>query len=217
MATRHLSKPPFYEFLTDDDKGGYDSLRGSVASSDRRYNRNRRIATFQEMITIIRSYCESGESWDAWKRYLVCGICWGTHEIAINTRQLRLLLAKSKSSINGVFAKMGYESVALNTKESPDVLTKIPFLQANAHESRQWTVRRKEDEAEAARSDGEPEAVSIFDCDVNPTLEDFPISDGDDLMPKTVLDLTVEFNDDADRDKSRLEIGGPGSNEYELQ
>ena len=75
-----------------------------------------------------------------WKRYLVCGICWINDDVAINTRQLRILLGKSKSTINGAFAKMGYETMPFRNNE--ELLEKIPFLRGNFNEKRQWTVRR---------------------------------------------------------------------------
>ena len=131
--------PAYYDILSPEDKCRYDDLRQSVGSEDNRYNRNRRLVKFSDMLNEIRAYCEHMMA-DTWKRYLVCGICWFNGCLAINTRQLTLLLAKSKSSINGALAKMGYTTRA---GECNELLNAIPFLRGNSRESRQWTVRER--------------------------------------------------------------------------
>jgi hypothetical protein len=55
----------------------------------------------QNILTTVRNFVMWNET-DDWKRALVCGICWLNADIAINTRQLRLLLSKCKSSINSM-------------------------------------------------------------------------------------------------------------------
>ena len=133
--------PQFYEKLSSDDKLKYDEMKNILGSPDHRYNRNKRIVTFNEMLDTIKEYCVK-EDIDDWKRFLVCGICWMNNEIAINTRQLRILLGKSKSSINGAFAKMGYETIPSKGNDTEPLIQKIPFLKGNFSEFRQWTVRR---------------------------------------------------------------------------
>lgn len=137
-----FAKPMFYEILEPYDQKLYEELQSTVGSSSNRYNRNKRIATFQEMLDHIRKYCERGDG-DDWKRYLVCGVCWMGSDIAINTRQLRVLIAKSKSSINGALAKMGYTTQSTKGQENFDLLYKIPFLKGHQQELRQWTIRTK--------------------------------------------------------------------------
>ena len=132
---------PFYiELLKPEDRKTYDELRTTLSAPDHRYNRNKRIVTFTDMLDQIRDFCERGDG-DDWKRYLVCGICWIKNDIAINTRQLRILLGKSKSTINGAFSKMNYETLPFRNHDS-GLQDKIPFLRGNFTEARQWTVRR---------------------------------------------------------------------------
>ena len=133
-------QPTFYELLNADDKKSYEDLRKILNAPDHRYNRNKRIVTFNDMLDQIRKFCCRGDN-DDWKRYLVCGICWINDDIAINTRQLRLLLGKSKSTINGAFSKMNYETLPFKNHDA-GLQEKIPFLKGNFTEARQWTVRR---------------------------------------------------------------------------
>jgi hypothetical protein len=43
----------------------------------------------------IKTFCQKGDIENS-KRYLACGVCWIENGIAINTRQLRVLMGKSK-------------------------------------------------------------------------------------------------------------------------
>lgn len=133
--------PEFIDILSSEDRKLYEELQQNVGSPDYRYNRNRRLSTLRDILDYIRDYCERDDI-DAWKRYLVCGICWMKDCIAINTRQLRLLISKSKSAINGAFAKMGYVTVPTKGIEESLLLDAIPFLSGHYPELRQWTIRK---------------------------------------------------------------------------
>ena len=115
--------------------------------------------TLEEMLSAIRVFAERGDEND-WRRYLVCGICWLDNAIAINTRQLRLLLSKCKSSINGSLQKMGYITSTANMESRKILIPKIPLLKDNFNELRQWTIRCKNDDSEKmsrAANPGKPE------------------------------------------------------------
>ena len=160
----------FIQLLSPSDRIMYEELKKKVGSPENRYNRNKRIQTFTEIIESIRQFCIKNDDED-WKRCLVCGICWIphsssndssplsppeveglndgnyykwsiNHDLAINTRQLRILIAKSKSTINGALAKMGYESVPTKGSDAEDLIGAIPFLNNHYTEMRQWTIRR---------------------------------------------------------------------------
>lgn len=133
--------PEFIDLLQHEDKLLYEELQKNVGSPNFRYNRNRRLSTFMDLLECIREYCEHDEH-DRWKRYLVCGICWFKDGIAINTRQLRLLISKSKSAINGAFAKMGYQTIPTKGEEASQLAEKIPFLVGHYSDLRQWTIRK---------------------------------------------------------------------------
>lgn len=141
METNENTLPSFIEFLSDTDRHRYLELKQTLTGSDFRYNRHKRIQTFQEMLDDLYHFCKRDDD-DDWKRYLVCGILWLGSDCAINTRQLRIVLGKSKSSINGAFVKMGYETLSPKDVNMNILYDKIPFLRDNFVESRQWTFRK---------------------------------------------------------------------------
>ena len=178
----------FIQLLSPADRIEYDELKKKVGSPENRYNRNKRIQTFTEIIESIRQFCIKNDD-DDWKRCLVCGICWiphststdlsplspsevddlndnsfygwtNNHDLAINTRQLRVLIAKSKSTINGALAKMGYESVPTKGSDAEDLISAIPFLNNHYTEIRQWTIRRRLPNSNAKKSTSKPKASS---------------------------------------------------------
>ena len=93
--------PMYWEKLSDTDKRQYLFLRQTLASPTCKNRRNRSAQTFSEILQGIKAYVVRGEPADH-DRSLVCGVCWLNDKIAINTRQLRLILSKCKSSINGL-------------------------------------------------------------------------------------------------------------------
>ena len=135
--------PDFYDRLTDMEREEYDALARRVGSPENRYNRNRRLATMQEQLQEIRSFCIRHDGRDA-ERMLVCVICWfPSGAFAINVRQLVLLLKKSKSSVNGALAKMGYETVPTKDEDEQMLFDTLPFLRSHSLEQRQWTIRKR--------------------------------------------------------------------------
>ena len=135
--------PEYIELLTIEDKELYEKLQKIVGSPNYRYNRNHRLDTLNDLFSEIRDYCEHDDNEsEKWKRYLICGICWFQDYIAINTKQLRLLISKSKSSINGALAKMGYQTVSLRGEQASLLLEKIPFLFGHYREFRKWSIRK---------------------------------------------------------------------------
>jgi hypothetical protein len=100
------------------------------------------LATLQECFDEIRTFCLRRES-DDHLRCLVCGIFWfDSGELGINTRQLRILLAKSKSSINGALAKMKFITLPTKEHERDRLIAALPALRGDWLEVRQWTIRR---------------------------------------------------------------------------
>jgi hypothetical protein len=132
-------KPPYYCFLTDSEKRTYAFLQSRFSDQGHRYNRNHRVETFQEMLNEIREFCEGP---DAWRRYLACGVFWGEDFIASNTLHMKVLLGKSKSSINGAFLKMGVQNLARRELDIAELVAQVPFLKGRAQELRQWVIRR---------------------------------------------------------------------------
>ena len=134
--------PSFYDILSIKDQKDYLKLRTNLSSSENKYKRNKRLSSLQFALTEIKKFCIQGNQ-DDWKRCLVCGICWIGPDIAINTRQLRLIIDKCKSSINGALSKMGYGSLILKGEGAAPLLAALPSLRGNFLEQRMWTIRKK--------------------------------------------------------------------------
>ncbi|EAX91627.1 hypothetical protein TVAG_307030 [Trichomonas vaginalis G3] len=134
--------PRFFEILSETDKEAYHQLRKALNSPNCKNRRNKSIQTFREIITSIKNYVIRGDSEDK-NRSLVCGTIWLHEGIAINTHQLRLLMSKCKSSINGSFQAMGYETIPTGADSAGELINLYPFMKNNFMELRQWTVRFK--------------------------------------------------------------------------
>ena len=136
--------PLYWDLLSESDRVGYEALKAKFNEGGVRRNRGHRVETFDTMLDAIRAYAERNDGND-WKRYLVCGVCWMDNAIAINTRQLRLLVTKCKSSINGSLQKLGYVTNTSHTESGSLLFTRIPSLRDRFTEIRQWTIRHKKD------------------------------------------------------------------------
>lgn len=134
--------PRYWNLLDGEDRYKYTVMRAEMSSPSNKNQRNKRIETFSDALDKIKKFAIRNDS-DDWKRCLVCGICWLPEGIAINTHQLKILIFKCKSSINGSLQKMGY-NVNLGRTEAANAMTSsIPFLKNSSSELRQWTVRKK--------------------------------------------------------------------------
>ena len=143
--------PNYYNLLSEEDKLAYNELRNELSSSERKFKRYKRVRSFQDALQLIYQFCIHHDSND-WKRCrgdindpirsLVCGICWIGYDIAINTRQLRILINKCKSSINGALAKMGYGISPIKIDSTDQLTAALPLLKGNFVEQRMWSVRK---------------------------------------------------------------------------
>lgn len=134
--------PKFWEHLNEKDQREYAFLRKALSAPTCKNRRNRSNQTFTEIIEAIKGYVVQENENDA-KRSLVCGICWLQNSIAINTRQLRLLISKCKSSINGSFQNLGYGTLPAGADSATSLIKVFPHLKCNFPELRQWTIRQK--------------------------------------------------------------------------
>jgi hypothetical protein len=136
------SDPRSWELLSEADKAAYLKLKQDFNEAGLRHNRNTRLEQFDGILEAIRQFAERRDG-DDWRRFLVCGVCWIENGIAINTRQLRILLGKCKSSINGSLQKMGYTTNASHSQSWKILFRCIPLLKDRFSELRQWTIRYK--------------------------------------------------------------------------
>ncbi|OHT05304.1 hypothetical protein TRFO_27001 [Tritrichomonas foetus] len=134
--------PKYWNLLSETDRYQYSIMRAEMSSPSNKNQRNKRIETFTDALDKIKKFAIREDN-DDWKRCLVCGICWLPEGIAINTHQLRILIFKCKSSINGSLQKMGFNVNLGRTDAANAMVNSIPFLKDNSSELRQWTVRKK--------------------------------------------------------------------------
>ena len=132
--------PLFWEFLSDIDKKSYTQMRIAFSSRACKHRRHHSNELNREIVNSIKNFVVRNDP-DDWKRALVTGIVWLPNAIAINTRQLRLLLSKCKSSINALFQNMGYVTIPTTTDYSSSLIQYFPVLKDNFGELRKWTIR----------------------------------------------------------------------------
>jgi hypothetical protein len=127
----------YLDLLPPSDLFAVSELRTRISQ---KYQRDRRVKHFQESIAAIISLVEDGCN-NSWKRALVCGICPVDDALAVNNARIQAFTGFSKSSINDLFAKMEYRPIPLNRLNQTGLIAKIPLMQSNHSELRQWTYR----------------------------------------------------------------------------
>jgi hypothetical protein len=107
---------------------------------------------FKEIMDAIDLFIEADDV-DRWKRCLVCGVCRIPNGIALNIAQLKKLVFKCKSSINGSLKGLGYDIVIGKTSTCSELFEALPQLRLSPGELRQWTVRMRSVPLNEAPSD----------------------------------------------------------------
>lgn len=136
--------PQFWWNLSDVDKYRYTCLKINIASKSIKSQRNKRVETFSEILNEIKSFVVQGNDSNNVIRGLVCGICWLPEGIAINTHQLRFLISKCKSSINGSLQRMGFSSSLGRTETATALSNACSLFKDNTNALRKWTIRKRD-------------------------------------------------------------------------
>lgn len=137
------SIPKFFNLLSDTDKLAYYAMQTQFTISMSRNQRNKRVSMFNQILSVIQRYCIKKDKND-WIRCFVCGVMWLPEGIAINNQQLRILISKCKSSINGSLVRIGYTNNLGRAETAAALVKAVPLLKDNAAELRQWTLRTKD-------------------------------------------------------------------------
>jgi hypothetical protein len=140
LATSGPQLPRFWSLLDETDKLGYAAMRHALSSTACKHRRHQATQINKDIIVAIRNFVIRHDTED-WKRSLICGICWIPGAIAINTRQLRLLLSKCKSSINSMFLSLGYTAVPTTSDYGTALAEALPLIKGELAELRQWSIR----------------------------------------------------------------------------
>jgi hypothetical protein len=126
--------------LSEDDRAEYFRLRASFEQNPKMSSKDRRVIAFPRELQAVLSYLErSSENKEA--RCIVTGLCFVGAVVCINTRQLKRLLNRCKSSINGSFQQLGYVAVRTKSKARSCAVAALPALERDQSLLRQWTCR----------------------------------------------------------------------------
>ena len=130
---------PFWDDLPDEDKNEYQILRDSFHQQHLMHSKGRSNSfSFQNDLRNVLAYIERNpENQEA--RSIVCGVWFGNSYVCVNTRQLKYLIGKCKSSINNGFQHLGY--VSSKSKVRNCLISSLPNLLNDPTLMRQWTVR----------------------------------------------------------------------------
>jgi hypothetical protein len=102
------------------------------------------MSTFVKHLGMIHSFVCRGDSGDA-LRGAVCGIEFAPNAFLINTRQLKKLMVRSKSCMNGCFQRLGYAVCRPNRELSAIFGQLVPYSGEQVFSARQWCVRKATD------------------------------------------------------------------------
>jgi hypothetical protein len=126
------------------DRACYTELRLSFSDPARKSGRSRNWQTFTDILGVVRSFVVQ-HTVDDWRRAVVSGIYWfpDNTTVAVNIRQLGLLIAKCKSSINGAFQQLGFGIPRTGGDPAAELRRNLPFFSDNFGELKQWTIRQQ--------------------------------------------------------------------------
>jgi hypothetical protein len=131
------------QLLSESDRAAYSRLHAFIARSTLTSPRAQRAQSFVGALDAIRHFVMRDDPEDP-LRGIVCGLYWLPDGIAVDVHEVRRLVPRCKSSINGSLHKLGY-TLSLGRLECAEVLTKIfPLLRNASTELRKWSIRKIE-------------------------------------------------------------------------
>ena len=122
--------------LSNNDKEAFDILKDSFSQN----RTTKRFSSFSYEIQAIINYINRKIE-DKEKRSLACGFAYLGLFICVNTKLLKYLIGRCKSSINNGFQQFGYVSVKTKDRSHSCLQQILPSLDPEAVLNRQWTVR----------------------------------------------------------------------------
>jgi hypothetical protein len=135
-----LDRPQYWDLLNDTDQQLYLKISAALSAPSSRNKKGKRIADFREILEALVLF-ECSEEEERWARCLVCGVCLIPPGIAVNTTQLRHLVLKCKSSINGSLKALGFDKIITKHWAYEWLMERIPYLRGKPTDLKQWTIR----------------------------------------------------------------------------
>jgi hypothetical protein len=113
-----------------------------------RNKRNQGLKTFVKHLGMIHAFVCRGDSGDG-LRGIACGVEFCTGAFMINTNQLKMLMHRSKSCVNGCFQKMGY-TVCRPAQDMGSIFARIlpRDVRTGLLAVKQWCVRRADESSQ---------------------------------------------------------------------
>ncbi|OHS97519.1 hypothetical protein TRFO_36278 [Tritrichomonas foetus] len=188
MTSTFIAKdtfPSHWELLSEDDKQGYISIKSLFNDDLSKSKRGERFEIFVTRLKTIRDYINRNPN-DQWKRSLVCGMVFLTSALGINIQQLRLLMGKCKSSINGSLQQLGYTAKPSTHEIDQELGIKIPCLKNDHYELKKWTIRYGTFPDEYKQKKSEPNKIQTKAQVPNNIEKVKPLAIKEDPLPQTV-------------------------------
>jgi hypothetical protein len=130
----------FWNRLSPDDRAEFVQLRAQFHVGAKHATKDGRLLPLRRDLLPILSFLErSQENMEA--RAILAGICFVGPLILVNTRHLKSLIGRCKSSINGSFQQLGYAPLRTKAKALACLTAILPALKSEQELLRQWTVR----------------------------------------------------------------------------
>ena len=133
--------PPqeYWNKLSQEDQTAYLQLKETLGGENSTKSRHQ--SGFQKDLNLVRNFIERRPDQQD-LRSIVCGIYFGGKYVCVNTRQLKYLIGRCKSSINNGLQSMGYISSKQRVRQI--ILSVLPPLANDGATLRQWTLRSAE-------------------------------------------------------------------------
>ena len=138
------SQPPYWGLQTQCDRAEYMVLRAKFHEDVGKSRKGERLDAFTHRLSKIRQFVQRNDEND-WRRCLLCGVFFLKDALAINIQQLKLLLGKCKSSINGSLQQLGYVAQTQTHGIEKELISRIPLNARDMNELKKWTVRRSKE------------------------------------------------------------------------
>jgi hypothetical protein len=130
-----------FGLLCPSDRQEYDRLRDNFHEDIGKSRKGERLDVFTDRLNQVRAFIERNDE-DQWKRSLVCGVFFLRDSLALNIQQLRTLLGKCKSSINGSLQRLGYSALLPGHEAEQEFLSRIPSHCQEPSDLKRWTIRK---------------------------------------------------------------------------
>jgi hypothetical protein len=140
MAVAYPVPVGYWNLLSPEDQSEYIRIRTNFHQGEKLSSKDCRIVTFRRELTILMAFLERDRE-NLEVRCIVAGVCFADGIVCVNTRQLKGLLRRCKSSINGAFQQLGYVALRTRTKTRGCVVGLLPSLQQAPAMIKQWSVR----------------------------------------------------------------------------